>query len=213
MKSENIEIIIADDHHMFLEGLKSLLDKEEHISIVDTAKNGQTVLDFLKSKGADVVITDLSMPEMDGMTLNRQIKKKYPALKTIVVSTHSESDKVMQLIKNDVDGYLLKNADPKELVEAITKVVKGEKYFSPEVKDKFMSHVFSEEKSDKTPTLTKREKEIMKLITAELTTAEIAESLHISEHTVNSHRKNLLSKLGVKNTAGLVKYAIKHDLG
>lgn len=208
-----VNLIIADDHGMFLEGLKSLLEKEEQINIVATAKNGQEVLDLLKSNTADIVITDLSMPEMDGMTLNRTIKKKYPQVKTIVVSTHSESDKVMQLIKNDVDGYLLKNAEPKELVKAIASVANGEKFFSSEVKDKFMSNVFSEEKSSKSPLLTKREKEIMKLITAEYTTSEIAESLHISEHTVNSHRKNLLSKLGVKNTAGLVKYAIKHELG
>lgn len=214
MKSKGkINLIIADDHGMFLEGLKSLLEKEEGICIIDTARDGQSVLELLKSKETDLVITDLSMPEVDGMTLNKIIKKKHPKVKTIVVSTHSESDKVLQLIKNDVDGYLLKNADPKELVDAINIVAKGDKYFSKEVKDKFMSNVFSEEKESQIPALTKREKEIMKLITAEHTTSEIAESLHISEHTVNSHRKNLLSKLGVKNTIGLVKFAIKHDLG
>lgn len=212
MPDKKVSLLLVDDHSMFLEGLKALIEKEVNISIAGTAKNGVEALAFLKTKSIDVVITDLNMPEMDGLTLNRDIKKKYPRTKTIIVSTHSESDKIMQLIKNDVDGYLLKNANPEELFQAITTVNNGEKHFSQEVKDKFMNNVFSEDKKANKPVLTKREKEIMKLITAELTTSEIAESLHISEHTVNSHRKNLLSKLEVKNTAGLVKYAIKHDL-
>lgn len=208
-----IRLVIADDHSMFLEGLKMLIEKEDHIDIVGTAKDGLGVLDCLKSTPVDVVITDLSMPNMDGMALNKNIKKKYPKTKTIVVSTLSDSDMIMQLIKNDVDGYMLKNADPKELFLAISTVFEGEKYFSPEVKDKFMTTMFSEKKKSQVPILTKREKEIIRLITAEYTTSEIATQLHISDHTVNSHRKNLLSKLEVKNTAGLVKYALKHDLG
>ncbi|UXX78036.1 response regulator transcription factor [Reichenbachiella carrageenanivorans] len=210
---KKIRLVIADDHSMFLEGLKVLIEKEDHIDIVGTAKDGLGVLDLIKSTPIDIVITDLSMPNMDGLVLNKNIKSKYPKTKTIVVSTHSDSEMVMQLIKNDVDGYLLKNADPKELFLAISTVFEGDKYFSQEVKDKFMTTMFSDKKKTQVPILTKREKEIIRLITAEFTTSEIATQLHISDHTVNSHRKNLLSKLDVKNTAGLVKYALKHDLG
>ncbi|UII30442.1 response regulator transcription factor [Fulvivirga ulvae] len=210
---KKINILIVDDHHMFLEGLAALLENIENVHLSGTLKNGREAMDYLKSNAVDVVIMDISMPGMDGMELNRLIKNDHPQIKTMVLSTHSDPKTINKLIQDDVNGYLLKNADKSELLEAIYALAKGENYFSEEVKEKYTNSMFARQtKSSEEPPLSRREIEILKLIVAQNTTQEIAEKLFISQHTVNSHRKNLLSKLGLKNTAGLVKYALEEGL-
>ncbi|WP_394750839.1 response regulator [Spongiimicrobium salis] len=207
-------LIIADDHKMFIDGLLSILKDAPEFSVTLTAKNGAQVAKYLDINGAsgiDLLITDLTMPEMDGIALNKIVKEQYPSLKTLVVSMHIDGGMIDKLIRNNVDGYVPKNAEKEELLEAIRTIIKGEKYFSTEIKKAYTDAMFSNKKSNEIA-LTKREKEVLKLIAEEFTTQEIAERLFLSKHTIESYRKNLISKLQVKNLAGLTKHAIKIGL-
>jgi DNA-binding NarL/FixJ family response regulator len=210
---EKLKLIIADDHTMFLQGIISLIEHESSIKIVGKAVNGIEVLNILKIQSADIVILDISMPEMDGIELSKILKKEYPFIKIIIVSTHSNAKIISRLIRIGVNGYLLKNAEKAELLEAIYTVADGEKYFSKDVEDQYLSNNQKIEKQISNLTeLSSREKEILVLIAHEYNTAEIAEKTFISLNTVNTHRRNLLSKLNAKNTAGLVKYAVENGL-
>ncbi len=210
---KRINILIVDDHHMFLEGICSLLQHEPDVEIVDTALNGKEAINKIKNKQIDIVVTDINMPEMDGIGLSKHLKKKHPEIKTLILSTHNDANMIAKCISNDVDGYLLKNAEKQELLKALNVIAAGEKYFAQDVKDEYMKNVFSVSKEKEAPfQLSRREKEILKYISMEYTTQEIADKLFISQNTVNTHRKNLLSKLNAKNTAGLVKYAFQNGL-
>ncbi|HHC78350.1 MAG TPA: response regulator transcription factor [Flavobacteriia bacterium] len=212
--NQPVQIILADDHKMFLEGLYALLYDDKRFHILATAKNGKEVLKLLtKYKAVDLLITDISMPEIDGIQLNKIVKKKYPQIKVIVLSMHKQNNLIAKLINDDVDGYLLKNADIDELSSAIDKVAKGNKYFSKDIRQDFMKSMFSPKAVKQSfAKLSKREKEILILIANEYTNAEIAEKLFISQFTAETHRKNILRKIDAKNTAGIVRYAIQHGL-
>ncbi|QXP51731.1 response regulator transcription factor [Cellulophaga sp. HaHa_2_95] len=210
----NYNLIIADDHKMFIDGLISILTDAPEFSVILTAKNGAQVEKYLSINGADnihLLITDLTMPEMDGIELNKIVKSKYPSLKTLVVSMHIDGMMIDKLIKNNVDGYVPKNAEKEELLTAIRSIIKGEKYFSPEIKKAYTDAMFENKKMEEI-SLTDREKEVLKLIAEENTTQEIADKLFLSKHTIESYRKNLISKLNVKNLAGLTKHALKMGL-
>jgi DNA-binding NarL/FixJ family response regulator len=210
---EKLKLIIADDHTMFLQGIVSLIEHESGIKIIGKAVNGIEVLNILKIQSADMVILDISMPEMDGIELSKILKKEYPFIKIIIVSTHSNAKIISRLIRIGVNGYLLKNAEKAELLEAIYSVAKGQNYFSKEVEEQYLNNSQKIEKQISNVTeLSSREKEILILIAQEYNTAEIAEKTFISFNTVNTHRRNLLSKLNAKNTAGLVKYAVENGL-
>lgn len=210
---KKINLLIADDHTMFLEGIVSLLGQESDINIIGKAHNGIEALDIIKTTSVDLVILDISMPEMDGIELTKILKKKYPEIKILVVSTHSNVNIISRLIRIGVNGYLLKNAEKSELLEAIHSIMEGNNYFSEETEDKYICKQLRIEKQVLNLTeLSSREKEILVLIANEYNTAEIAEKTFISLNTVNTHRRNLLSKLNAKNTAGLVKYAVENGL-
>ncbi|WP_289041673.1 response regulator transcription factor [uncultured Zobellia sp.] len=207
-------LIIADDHKMFIDGLLSILNDAPEFSVSTTAKNGAQVIKYLDINGTKdlhLLITDLSMPEMDGIELNRTVKEKYPTLKTLIVSMHIDGGMIEKLIQNNVDGYVPKNAEKDELLTAMRTIVKGEKYFSQEIKRAYTDAMFENKKQEEIH-LTDREKEVLKLIANEYTTQEIADELFLSKHTIESYRKNLISKLEVKNLAGLTKHAIKIGL-
>lgn len=210
----NYNLIIADDHKMFIDGLMSILKDAPEFTVDTTFKNGTQVVKYLDINGVEhlnLLITDLTMPEMDGIELNQIIKEKYPSLKTLVVSMHIDGGMIDKLIRNNVDGYVPKNAEKEELLEAIRTIVKGGKYFSTEIKRAYTDAMF-ENKNAEEVSLTNREKEVLKLIAEENTTQEIADILFLSKHTIESYRKNLISKLQVKNLAGLTKHAIKMGL-
>lgn len=207
-------LIIADDHKMFLEGLLGFFEGEEEYNILLTAKNGKNVIKYLDinpDEKIDLVITDISMPEVDGITLHNYIKKKNPNIKTLVVSMHMDTNIIDTLIKDGVDGYVPKNAEKEELLKAVKDILQNKKYFSKNIRDAYMNSVFSDG-NEPMPTLTKREKEVLKLIALEHTTQEIADKLFLSKHTIESYRKTLILKLKVRNLAGLTKYAIKLGL-
>lgn len=207
-------IILVDDHKMFLDGLLSIFNNEEAYNILLTANSGENVIKYIDTnpnQQIDIVISDISMPDIDGITLNDYIKKARPEIKTLIVSMHTDTGMIDTLIKNDVDGYLSKNATQSELLLAVKTILGNDKYFSESVKQAYMNNVFNKGK-DTMVTLTKREKDVLKLIAEEYTTQEIADKLFLSKHTIESYRKNLISKLNVKNLAGLTKYAIKLGL-
>ena len=210
---KKIKLLIADDHTMFLQGIVSLLEQEAEINIVGKANNGIEALNIIKKETVDLIILDISMPEMDGIELSKILKKEYAEIKILVVSTHSNVKIISRLIRIGVDGYLLKNAEKSTLLEAIHSIIEGDTYFSEETEEKYLANQLKIEKQVSALTeLSSREKEILVLIAHEYNTAEIAEKTFISLNTVNTHRRNLLSKLNAKNTAGLVKYAVENGL-
>jgi len=207
-------IILADDHKLFLEGLVRLIKQEDDLHVLYHAHGGKYIAQYVDShpdETIDLVITDISMPDFDGIALNNHLKGAHPEIKTLVVSMHMDAGMVDTLIQQDVDGYLSKNADSAEFLTAIRSILRGEKYFSESVKQAYADSVFNKKK-DTLEMLTSREKEVLKLIAEEYTTQEIADKLFLSKHTVESYRKTLFVKLNVRNLAGLTKYAIKLGL-
>ncbi len=204
-------LIIVDDHKMFLDGLLSILNTESNYHIVLTAKDGEHIVKYQEinpNEKIDLVITDISMPKVDGITLNKILKEKNPSIKTLVVSMHNDPQMIDNLIEHDVDGYVPKNAEKQELLLAIETILGGKKYFSRDIKDIYLENKFSKKKEN-TIKLTKREIDVITLIAQEFTTQEIADQLFLSKHTIESYRKNLIAKLSVRNLAGLTKYALK----
>ena len=210
---KKIKIIIADDHTMFLQGIVSLLDVEENINIVGKATNGIELFQIIENSIPDIILLDISMPQMDGIQVTKIIKQKFPSVKILIVSTHSNIQMIAKLIRMGVDGYLLKNEERRELLQAIETIQNGTTYFCKEVEEKNDDNNSKiKYETFQITELSSREKEILILIAQEFTGSEIAEKTFISLNTVNTHRRNLISKLNVKNTAGLVKYAIEYGL-
>lgn len=204
-----IKIIIADDHSLIRDGLRSMLEKDDLCSIVGEAANGNELLELLKTVKCDVVCTDISMPEMDGIEATRQIVKNYPKVKVMCLSMHEEAAFIKQMMEVGAVGYVFKDSSSEELKNAIQAIHSGKKYFNQKLFDILLN---MESSGKQISVLSSREKEILKLIAEEYTNPEIAEKLFLSVRTVDTHRQNLIQKLDVKNTAGLVKYAIKSGL-
>ncbi len=216
MTKKVINIIIADDHQMFIDGLIAMFKDHPYINVRATANNGKETLQQLKNNYFDVVLLDINMPELNGIESARIITLKYPQTKIIILTSYIEKELVTQLIGIGINGYVLKNTDKNELETAIETVCDGEKYFSGDVALNLINAATKETYTDTflkpDKKLTVRETEILRLITKEFTTKEIANQLSISEFTVKTHRKHLISKLKVKNLAGLVKYAVFNGL-
>jgi DNA-binding NarL/FixJ family response regulator len=215
-----IQVYIADDHHLFIAGVKALFSEVPELELAGDAENGRALLDLLTLKKVDVILMDINMPVMSGVETTKKIKELYPEIKILALTMFDDTLHINEMINAGASGYLLKNAGKEELVTAIKKVYAGEKYVSNEVSVKLIERMFNKEQ-EKTSTvasntrkseLTKREIEIIKLIAQEMTNAEIAAKLNNSPMTIITHRKNLLRKLGVKNTAGLIKYAMQNGL-
>jgi len=204
-----INIIIADDHSIIRDGLRAMLEKDSFCRIVGEAANGNELLDLLQKTSCDVVCTDISMPQMDGVEATKQILKKFPKTKVICLSMHEEVGFIKQMMEAGAVGYVFKDSPKEELKLAIETVHGGKKYFNQKLFD-ILLNVESSGKA--TSVLSSREKEILKLIAEEYTNPEIAEKLFLSVRTVDTHRQNLIQKLDVKNTAGLVRYAIKSGI-
>lgn len=212
MEEKKINIIIADDHTIFLEGLTALLSSSEELNIIAAVSNGQEVLEVLKNKKTDVVITDIDMPIMDGMKLTKELRRAYPGVRILALTMHNEGRIISGLLKAGITGYVLKDTGKAELIKAIKIVSRNENYFSEEVKNNLVESMISGKKSAGSSSLIElsdRENEVLKLIALELTQVEIAEKLFISEHTVIFHKRKLFVKFNVKNTAGLIKSAME----
>ncbi len=212
--SQTIKILLADDHQLVLDGLAMMLGSQQDLEVVGQANNGHEVLTFLKQHEADIVLLDLNMPEMNGLETCKAMKKEYGHVKILVLSMLSDVKLVKKLVKEGAHGYMLKNSGQKELSEAIKKVVAGQSYYDARIVEQMMSATpkASVRSESVLPSLSRREKEILQLIIEEHTTQEIAKKLFISAGTVESHRRNMISKMGVRNTAGLVSKAYEFGI-
>jgi DNA-binding NarL/FixJ family response regulator len=204
-----IKVYIVEDHSVVIEGIYSLLQNEKGIEVCGYATNAQNCIDYFVNHAADVILMDIGLPDISGVDLCAIIKKKYPGIMVIALSTFNQGSYIRKMMEAGASGYLLKNTNKLEIIKAIRTVMEGKTYLSFEVGKEL--HLNKEE-NDNLPLLTKREKEILKLIAEGLTNQQIKEQLFISIDTVDSHRKNLHTKLNVKNTAMLIRYAIEHQM-
>lgn len=216
MNKESIQLGLVDDHNLFREGIKSLLDKISDVTLVLEAVNGKDLFTKLKNDIPDVILLDLEMEEMNGVDATLKLQEEYPEIKVLILTMHKEERMISYLMEIGANGYLLKDTTREELEEAIKTVVKNGFYFNEFVSQALLKGLKSKSgkplKIGKDYHLTARELEVLELIAQECTTAEIAEKLFLSVRTIEGHRKNLISKLGVKNTAGLLIKAIKEKL-
>lgn len=199
-------VFIVDDHYMVIEGIRSLLQYEKDIDWVGHATNATSCLAFLKQQRPDVILMDVNLPDMSGIDLCKQVKQLYPDVFVLGLSTFNQQPVIRNMMDNGASGYVLKNATQEELQEAIQAVITGKTYLSIEAAQALR------EQGNELPIITRREKEVLLLVADGFTNAEIAEKLFISVPTVNTHRKSLLSKFNVNNTAGLIKLAARHNL-
>lgn len=214
---EKTTILVADDHQMVRKGIITLLSDVEELEVVAEAGTGAQVLRYLKDNHVDIVLMDILMPGMNGIETTRHITDKYPDTKVLAISMYDEYDYIQSIIKAGARGYILKDTEKDELVLAIKKLLENKNYYSDKVLTKITTKVALERRAeegriDYEPTLTKREIEVIKLVAKEYSNQEIADLLNVSNRTVDTHKRNLLKKLKVKNVVGLVKYAIKHNL-
>ena len=211
---EKIKIILVDDHQMFRDGVKSVLCDEENIDVIGEVGNGNDLFDLLKTKTPDLIITDISMPDISGIEVAKHVSENYPDIKILILSMHSNEEFISKALNVGANGYLPKDTNMTELLEAINTIYKGENYFNKEISNTILKSLInkSKEESSSNKTLTKREKEIIKLVVEGLTNKEIAEKLCISIRTVDSHKNNIMQKLNLKSSVELVKYAIKNKL-
>lgn len=212
--SKKINIIIADDHAIVIDGVRSILSHEQNMSVIGTASNGEQAIEILRKNNVDVAILDIGMAPLDGIEATRIIKKEFTDVKVLILTMHDTIEFIDELIDAGAYGYILKNKASNEVVNAVNSLAAGKPYFEKAVMDKLLHQRMSGEKafSSKSLSLTQREKEVLKLIAMGMTASEISEKLFISSSTVNTHRRNLIDKIGVRNTTGLVRYALENKL-
>lgn len=211
-----IKIAIADDYKIFREGLKVGLSADEALEVVLEADNGEDLLKGLETITPDIILMDLKMPLMDGMEATREVRKKYPSIKVLVVSMYEDDKFIIHLMENGANGYLLKNTEPDEIRRSIYSVHENGYYFNDLVNKALLKKLVL--KNNLKPSfnqnveLTEREQEVLKLICEEKTAAEIAKEIFLSPRSVEGIRQRLIEKVGVRNSAGLVMFAVKNGL-
>jgi len=207
-------ILLVDDHHVVVDALRLMLDQEDDFEVVGIAEDGRAALEMADDLSPDIVVMEVSMPELNGITATSQLIHRNPRTKVIALSSHSDRRHVLSMLEAGAHGYVPKTADSTELIEAIRKVRKGEKFLSPSVTssvvDSYVDRNF--DSSSAAAELGDREIEVLQLIAEGLTSGEIAARLHISTNTVDTHRRNLMKKLDLHNIADLTKYAIREGL-
>ncbi|HNR15968.1 MAG TPA: response regulator transcription factor [Chitinophagaceae bacterium] len=211
-----IKIAIADDYKIFREGLKVGLSADDGLQVLLEADNGEDLLKALETEQPDVIIMDLKMPIMDGMEATKVVRKKYPSVKVLVVSMYEDDKFIIHLMENGANGYLLKNAEPDEIRRSIYAVHENGYYFNDLVNKALLKKLVL--KNNLKPSfnqnidLTEREQEVLKLICEEKTAAEIGKEIFLSPRSVEGIRQRLIEKIGVRNTAGLVMFAVKNGI-
>jgi DNA-binding NarL/FixJ family response regulator len=204
-----MKVFLVDDHAIMLDGLVALLKTDEEIEIVGTAGTVGDAMDFLKMNHIDVLVTDYNLPDDDGLSLVRKVKRLWPEIKILVLSMHSESHLVKEILKEGIDGYVLKKDSKDDLIDALYSVKKGNLFVSNEINNMLVRNLHQ---PDEQKLLTEREREILKLISKEYTNRMIAEALFISERTVETHRKNIFRKTKTSSLVGLIKFAYANNL-
>lgn len=201
---ERIKLFIVDDHYMVIEGIQALLQQESRIEWMGHATNAESCLAFLRRQLPDVLFMDINLPDTNGIDLCRQVKEQYPSVFIIGLSTFNQQSYIQKMMDNGASGYVLKNANKEELMQAVDTVMRGRTYLSREAALLSVRHP-----SEPVPVLTRREREVLELIADGLTNQEIAGKLYIGITTVDTHRKNLLSKFEARNVAAMIKMATK----
>ena len=207
-------LLIVDDHQIVIDGLVSLL-QAENVYDIKTATNGRIALEFAQQNAIDVYLIDIGMPVMDGIETSRNLLKRNPNARIIILTTHNDKEIITEMLHIGVAGYVVKNCTKQELLTAIDKVKKGKSFFSDEVHEALRDKYIQRSEHDhfeKEIIITQREKEIVRLLAKEYTNEKIAEELNISYRTVETHRKNIMQKTNSHNLAGLLKYFYSQDL-
>lgn len=205
-----MKVVLVDDHRIVLDGLVSLLESDPDFVILAALQSGEDVLEFFKKDQPDILVTDYSLPGISGLELTRMVKRDYPDVKVVALSMHDEAHLVKGILKEGVDGYLLKNIQQFELKNALKQIMLGMPYVSPEITKLLMQDL---NRSDgNADLLTDRERDILRLIAKEFSNKQIAEELFISERTVETHRKNIFRKTNTTSLVGLIKFAFANHL-
>lgn len=207
-----MKLILADDHHLVRQGLRSLLEKSDDITIIAEAENGQEAVSLTERLRPDVLVMDIAMPRLNGIQAAEQIRSLGLKTQVVILSMHFDETLVRQALRSGVRGYLLKNSVVEELMLAVRAAERGEIYLSPAVSEIVVSDLMAGQSASPFEQLSAREREVLKLIAEGATNKTIAEAMNISIKTVEKHRTNLMSKLNVHDLVGLVRIAIKHGL-
>jgi DNA-binding NarL/FixJ family response regulator len=211
-----IRVILAEDHTIVRKGLRALLESAMDIEVVAEAADGRMALDLVADMRPDVVVMDITMPLLNGLEATRQLKQQYPDLKIVILTMHSDEEYVFQSLRAGVDGYLIKQTAPNELVKAIRAAHQGDSYMSPTISKKVIAEYIRQAEKGLEPSslerLTRREREVLQLVAEGHSMGQIAGLLYISEKTARVHRSHLMSKLDLHNTAELTLYAVRHGV-
>lgn len=202
------DLLIVDDHPMVIEGLKAIFDNATDVDVKGCVGNAYEAIDFLKKQHVDVALVDINLPEISGIELCGKIKTEFPDVMVLGMSTFRERNYISEMIQAGASGYLVKSASKEEILQAVHAALEGKLFLSVDIN----SAPSTPRSKGNVPILTQREKEVLHLIAEGYTNHEIADKLFISPHTIDSHRKNLLNKFEVKNTAALINSAVKHNL-
>ncbi|CAL2091537.1 response regulator transcription factor [Tenacibaculum sp. 190524A05c] len=216
---DKIRVHIADDHEVVIQGVSALINTDDSIEVKGYSLTGKDVVEWFKNNEADVLILDINMPKLDGIGVLKTFKNRSFKQKTIILSGLSDPKIVQEMIALGANGFIEKGSASEHIIQAIKAVYRGEQYYSDEIKDSLFDLYINESKTDEAikssvadEPLTEREVEVLKLITQELSTAEIAEKLNITVKTIETHRRNLYKKIKVKNVVGLAIYAVKNNI-
>ena len=211
----SIRLLIADDHEIFRDGLALMLAKQDNIELLGEAEDGRELISLAEQLQPDVILTDIKMPRMDGIEATRLLVQKLPDVKVIALSMFDEENLIVDMLESGAKGYLLKNADKHEILEAINSVYQDKVFYCKSTSAKLASMIvrsrFNPYKKHEPIIFSDREKEIIKLICQQFTAQEIGEKLFLSKRTVEGYRIKILEKMNVKNTAGVVVFALKHN--
>jgi DNA-binding NarL/FixJ family response regulator len=207
-----LHILIADDHGIVRAGLRMLLDRQEGMSVVAEAEDGVDALEKALNQKPDIAILDVAMPRMTGLQAARHIREQAPEVHVLLLSMHDDERYLLEALKAGASGYVLKRAADTDLVDAVRAVARGNSFISPHAEGSLLKKVLSDPDGDPTEKLTPREREVVKLIAEAYTNKEIAAILNLAEKTVESHRANVLAKLGMRDRVELVRYAIRRGL-
>ena len=209
----NIKIALTDDHPMVLKGIQSLLADTKEVAFVGVYANATETFENIEKDNPDILLLDINLPDMNGIDVCKKLKKNNDSLKVIAISNFDEITFVKRMLNNGASGYLLKNTHKLELLEAFKAVLAGEQYLQKDIQKKLLNQTLGQQSKNSLFTkLTRREEEVLQAISEELTTQEISEKLFISPKTVETHRMNLMSKLGAKNSVGIIKTAMEKGL-
>ncbi len=218
-EDDKITVHIADDHQILIDGVIAVLGLEKDIEVVGFSLNGLEVLKWFHEHSADVLVLDINMPKLDGIEVLKRFQKYEDVPNVVILSSYDDVKLIKEVLGMGVKGFVPKKSAGEHIVQAIRSVSKGQQYFSEEVKEKMMKTLMGKPIQDKTSpegmllnSLTRREYQILKLIAQQYTTKEIAEDLHVSESTIETHRKNLLKKVNVRNSVGLAIFAMKNEI-